>query len=145
MIKQNGREAAKQPGAEERIAYANTLNIGVKTGLATLVISFLIYISGALAPIIPFTELSVRWTLPVHEFIEKTGSPSGWGWVWRLNRGDALNFFAVAWLSSVTLVCYLRIIPILARKKDTIYLVIALLEVVVLFLAASGWLRVGGH
>lgn len=145
MTMKNNKEAPKQIVAEEQIAYANTLNIGVKAGLAVLVITFLIYISGALAPIIPFSELSLRWTLPVHEFIEKTGSPSGWGWIWRLDRGDALNFFAVAWLSTVTIVCYLRIIPILARKKDTIYLVIALLEVVVLVLAASGWLRAGGH
>lgn len=145
MTRKNHKEGAKQIVAEERIAYANTLNIGVKTGLAVLVVTFLIYISNALAPIIPFSELSARWKLPVHEFIEKTGSPSGWGWVWRLNRGDALNFFAVAWLSSVTVVCYLRIIPILARKKDTIYLVIALLEVVVMVLAASGILHAGGH
>lgn len=145
MTMKNHKEAPKQIVAEEQVAYASALNIGVKTGLAVLVISFLIYISGALAPIIPFSELSGRWRLPVHEFIEKTGSPSGWSWVWKLNRGDALNFFAVAWLSTVTVVCYLRIIPILARKKDTIYLVIALLEVVVMVLAASGILHVGGH
>lgn len=145
MIKETAQEAAIQTGAEERIAYANTLNIGVKTGLAVLVISFLIYISGALAPIIPFSELGGRWGLPVHEFIKKTGSPSGWGWLWKLNRGDALTFFAVAWLSSVTIVCYLRIIPILIRKGDTIYLIIAVLEVAVLVLAASGVLHTGGH
>lgn len=144
-MKGTAQEAAKQTGAEERTAYANTLNLGVKTGLAVLVISFLIYISGALTPIVPFSELSGRWGLPVHEFIEKTGSPSGWGWVWKLNRGDALNFFAVAWLSTVTIVCYLRIIPILIRKGDTIYLIIAVLEVAVLVLAASGVLHVGGH
>lgn len=138
-------EAAKQTGAEEPIVYARTLNIGVKAGLAVLVISFLIYISGALTPIIPFSELSGRWGLPVHEFIATTGSPSGWGWIWKLDRGDALNFFAVAWLSSVTIACYLRIIPILIRKGDTIYLIIAVLEVAVLVLAASGVLHVGGH
>ena len=145
MMIENSEENKKRCGAEERTAYANTLNIGVKTGLAVLVISFLIYISGALSPIVPFSELAVRWRLPVHEFIGKTGSPSGWGWVWKLNRGDALNFFAVAWLSSVTIVCYLRIIPILIRKGDTIYLIIAVLEVAVLLLAASGVLHVGGH
>lgn len=144
-MKGTAQEAAKETGAEERTVYASTLNLGVKTGLAVLVISFLIYISGALTPIVPFSELSGRWGLPVHEFIEKTGSPSGWGWIWKLNRGDALNFFAVAWLSTVTIVCYLRIIPILIRKGDTIYLIIAVLEVAVLVLAASGVLHVGGH
>lgn len=145
MMIENTEENENRRGAEVRTAYANTLNIGVKTGFALLVICFLIYISGALSPIVPFSELSERWRLPVHEFIEKTGSPSGWGWVWKLNRGDALNFFAVAWLSSITIVCYLRIIPILIRKRDTIYVIIAIFELAVLFLAASGVLRVGGH
>ncbi len=145
MMIENTEENKKRYGAEERTAYANILNIGVKTGLAVLVISFLVYISGALSPIVAFSELAGRWVLPVHEFIEKTGSPSGWGWVWKLNRGDALTFFALAWLSSITIVCYLRIIPILIRKGDTIYLIIAVLEVAVLLLAASGVLHAGGH
>ena len=145
MMIENAEENKKRREAEERTAYANTLDIGVKTGFAVVVICFLIYISGALNPVIPFSELAGRWRLPVHEFIEQTGSPSGWGWVWKLDRGDALIFFALAWLSSVTIVCYLRIIPILIRKGDTIYLIIAVLEVAVLLLAASGVLHVGGH
>ena len=145
MKKENGREPVAQTVAEEQIVYANTLNHGVKTGFVIVVICFLIYISGTLAPIIPFSELAGRWGLPVHEFIAKTGSPSGWGWVWMLDRGEALNFFAVAWLSTVTIVCYLRIIPVFIRKGDTIYLIIAVLEVAVMILAASGVLHVGGH
>ena len=145
MTRENVQEPAKPAAPEERIAYANTLNNGVKSGFVVLVVSFLIYLSGALDPIVPFSELAGLWGAPVHEFIEKTGSPSGWNWVWKLDRGDALNFFAVAWLSTITIVCYLRIIPILIRKKDTIYLIIAVLELAVLLLAASGVLHVGGH
>lgn len=138
-------QTPKKAGAEEHIVYANTLNAGVKSGFAVLVISFLLYVSGALAPIVPFSKLAGQWGMPVHEFIEKTGSPSGWGWVWKLGRGDALNFFAVAWLSTITIICYLRIIPLLFKKGDTIYLVIAVLEVAVMVLAASGILHAGGH
>jgi hypothetical protein len=145
MKKENSRDSTAKTVAEEQIVYANTLNHGVKSGFAIVVACFLIYISGAFAPIIPFSELAGRWGLPVHEFIEKTGSPSGWGWIWKLNRGDALNFFAVAWLSTVTIVCYLRIIPVFIKKGDTIYLIIAVLEVAVMLLAASGVLHVGGH
>lgn len=138
-------EEAKQEGAEERMAYAATLHIGVKSGLYILVVIFLVYVSGVLTPIIPFSELPSYWGLPVHEYIEKTGSPSGWSWVGKIDKGDALNFFSVAWLSLITIVCYLRIIPILIKKRDTIYAVIAVLEVIILILAASGILRVGGH
>jgi len=37
------------------------------------------------------------------------------------------------------------ILPILIKKKDTAYVVIAIAEVLVLSLAASGLLKVGGH
>jgi len=45
----------------------------------------------------------------------------------------------------VTTVCYVRIIPILFRKKDVAFGIIAIIEVVVLVLAASGLLKSGGH
>ena len=51
----------------------------------------------------------------------------------------------IAILAGLTIVCYLAIIPTLMRKKDTAYLVIAVVEVLVLTLAASGILKGGGH
>ena len=48
-------------------------------------------------------------------------------------------------LSGLTILCYLVILPILFRKKDTAYAIIAIVEVLVLSLAASGLLKVGGH
>ena len=56
-----------------------------------------------------------------------------------------MNFLGIAFLAGVTIVCYLRILPILFAKKDRIYALIALLEVLVLSLAASGLLSSGGH
>jgi hypothetical protein len=70
---------------------------------------------------------------------------TGWTWLGRLGKADFLNFIGVVFLAGVTIVCYGRIIPILFRKKDTVYGVIAALEVAVLVLAASGLLRTGGH
>lgn len=41
--------------------------------------------------------------------------------------------------------CYIRIIPILFAKNDMVYGLLAITEVVVLTLAASGYLGSGGH
>jgi hypothetical protein len=71
--------------------------------------------------------------------------PAGWWWLSQLHKGDFLNFLGIAFLAGVTIVCYIRILPILFAKKDRIYGVIALAEVLVLSLAASGLLRGGGH
>jgi hypothetical protein len=56
-----------------------------------------------------------------------------------------LNFLPIAFLSILTVICYLAILPGLMRKKDTAYVVLVIVEVVVLLVAASGILGSGGH
>ena len=60
-----------------------------------------------------------------------------------LQYGDFINFIGVAILAGVTIICYLAIVPILLQNKETIFAVIAILEVLVLVFAASGIVTVG--
>lgn len=139
--------------SEEQIAYANILNKGMWFGLALLIISFIIYISGVLPSYVPIEKLSQipegstvpYWGMRAHEFNEAFNIPTGWGWTALAGKGDYLNFVGIAMLAGLTILCYLTILPILIRKKDTPYVIIAILEVAVLALAASGILKVGGH
>jgi len=130
---------------EEQLAYAKLLDLGMKIGLLSLVVTFVIYLSGILTPHIPVGDLPKFWGMSVHKYLEATGIHPGWSWLSMVGKGDFLNFTGIAFLAGVTLLCYVRIIPILFRKKDTVYGVIAILEVVVLALAASGILKSGGH
>lgn len=130
---------------EEQLAYARLLDQGMKVGLLMLVITFLIYLSGVLTPHVAVNDLPNYWKLPVSKYLEATGINAGWAWLGMLGKGDFLNFTGIAFLAGVTIVCYIRIIPILFRKKDTVYAVLALCEVLVLTLAASGLLKSGGH
>lgn len=70
-------------------------------------------------------------------------SGTGWRWVKFLGYGDFVNFVGVAILAGATILCYIAIIPLLLRRKDFIYAALALLEVVVLVVAASGVIAVG--
>jgi hypothetical protein len=135
----------KTAASEEQMAYAGVLNIGMWLGLAVLVITFFIYISGVLPSFVPIDDLPKYWGLRVHDFNVTLNAPTGWGWAAMVGKGDYLNFVGIAILSGLTILCYLVILPILVRKKDTAYVVIAILEVLVLSLAASGLLKVGGH
>jgi hypothetical protein len=81
----------------------------------------------------------------VKEYLEATHIHPGWSWLGMVGKGDFLNFIGIAFLAGVTILCYIRIIPILFRKKDQVYGIIAVIEVLVLALAASGILRAGGH
>jgi hypothetical protein len=130
---------------EEQLAYAKLLDFGMKLGLLALIITFIVYLSGILSPYIPVNDLPRYWSMSVHKYLEATGIHPGWTWVGMLGKGDFLNFVGIAFLAGVTILCYLRIIPILFRKKDKVYGILAILEVLILVLAASGILKAGGH
>ncbi len=135
----------KTKASEEQMAYAGVLNIGMWFGLALLIVTFFVYISGVLPSFVPINDLPKYWTMRVHDFNVALHAPTGWGWAPLVGNGDYLNFVGIAILSGLTILCYLVILPILVRKKDTPYIFIAIAEVLVLALAASGLLKVGGH
>lgn len=137
--------AGKITATEEQKRYAAVLDIGMKVGLLALTIVFVIYLTGILTPHLPVDEVSNYWGLKVADYLESAGVEEGWSWTGRLSEGDFLNFIPIAFLAAVTAICYLAIIPILLKKKDTTYAVLAILEVAVLVLAASGVLPSGGH
>jgi len=139
------REVARPAITEEQLAYARLLDRGMKVGLLALTVSFLVYVSGALAPRVPVADLPRYWSLPVKDYLAATGIRPGWTWLGLLGYGDFLNFLGIAFLSGVTIACYLAIIPTLFRKKDLVFGWIAIAEVVVLTLAASGVLNAGAH
>jgi hypothetical protein len=133
----------KTQASEEQMAYANVLNIGMWIGLAVLIVTFFVYISGVIPTFVPIDDLPKYWGMRVHDFNVALNAPTGWGWAAMVGKGDYLNFVGIAMLSGLTILCYLVILPILVRKKDTPYIVVAVIEVLVLCLAASGLLKAG--
>ncbi len=135
----------KTKATEEQMAYAKILNIGMWLGLFALVVFFIIYVSGILQSFIPIEDLPKYWGMKVKDYIHESHAPTGWAWTAMIGKGDYLNFIGIAALAGLTVLCYLVILPIFIRKKNTPYVVIAILEVAVLILAASGILKAGGH
>lgn len=135
---------AEKATAEQKL-YADILNKGMLIGLLGLVVTFIAYVSGILEPLIPVEKIQAYWVISVADYLERSGIHAGWAWAGNLGYGDMLNFVPIAFLSGLTVVCYLSIVPGLLKKKDKAYVVLALLEVVVLCVAASGILGSGGH
>ena len=142
MSEQEYRSLKPMP---EQLAYANLLFIGAWAGIVLMIITYVIYIGGILSPHVDLALITQNWDKGVDEYLEITKSPHGWGWINLINRGDFLNFVGIALLAVLTLICYLLLIAGYTKRKDRVYLVIAVLEVVVLTLAASGILGSGGH
>lgn len=131
--------------SREQIIYANLLIIGVWAGIVILVTTYLIYVTGILPSHIDMSIIPKVWGKGVSEYLEITHSPHGWGWVPLLAKGDFLNFAGFALLALMTIVCYLVLVRGYFRQKNWIFTFIAVLEIVVLSVAASGILGSGGH
>ncbi|MFP4474877.1 MAG: hypothetical protein ACLFOY_04910 [Desulfatibacillaceae bacterium] len=131
--------------SEEQVLYARILDKGMSLGLIILFITFFIYVFGILDPYVPRDQLTELWTHNVGTYLHETDVEAGWWWVTKVSSGDFLNFIGIALLAGVTIICYIAIVPVLWKNDDKLYAVIAILEALVLCLAASGILGVGGH
>lgn len=127
----------------EQILYASILEKGMLIGLFILFITFIIYVFGIMKPYIPLDEISKFWSMNVHDYLEHAKIKGGWSWLLMLGYGDFINFIGIAILAGVTIICYIGIIPHLARQRDWAFVVFLVMEVLVLSLAASGLLKVG--
>ncbi len=139
-------EQEKVTGLEagpEQVLYAAVLEKGMYVGLFILFITFALYVFGIMKPFIPLEEIPRYWSMGVHDYLEEIGAHGGWTWLGKLGYGDFINFVGIVILAGVTIVCYVAIVPLLMRRKDYVYAVLALIEVAILALAASGLLAVG--
>ncbi len=134
------------PGASpEQKRYGAILDVAMKIGLLVLVTTFVLYLIGVPKPHVPVGDVSANWGLKVHDYLEVTQIEKGWSWATHLGQSDFLTFAPIAFLASVTVICYLTILPIFFKRKDFIYATLVIAEVMVLVLAASGVLPSGGH
>jgi len=136
---------ASVEASPEQILYANILEKGMLIGLFCLLVTFAIYALGIMEPYIPLDEISQHWGKNVHDYLHDADIKAGWGWLSMVGKGDFLNFIGIAILAGVTIFCYLAIVPTLIRNDDKVYAVLALLEAIILTIAASGIISIGGH
>lgn len=129
----------------EQLLYAKILERGMYLGLLILLITFGLYAFGVMDPYIPLDKISKYWSMNVNDYLHHANIKPGWAWVGMLKYGDFVNFIGIAILAGVTILCYAAIVPTLLKNKDTVYAIIAILEVIVLTVAASGILGAGGH
>lgn len=129
----------------EQLVYANVLFWGCWGGLAVLCLTYLLYVTGLVAPHVPLDQVTSLWSQPVKAYLTQGRVPTGWGWFGLLGQGDFLNFVGIALLAGLTIFCYLPIIPVFLKRKNRTYALVALAEVLVLIVAASGLVGAGAH
>jgi hypothetical protein len=143
IMNTSNNEALKP--TREQIIYANLLIIGVWLGIIILATTYAIYLTGILPSHVDISSIPKVWGQGVKEYLEITQSPHGWGWMHLLAKGDFLNYTGFVLLALMTIICYLVLVRGYIRQKNWIFAVIAMLEIIVLSVAASGILGSGGH
>jgi hypothetical protein len=128
----------------EQLLYASLLTWGTRLGLFVLVASFAAYVLGLADAQVPVDRLPELWHHPVARYLELTQSPTGWGWLALVHKGDVAGLAGIAILAGCSLVCLLALVPLYLRRGDKAYAALCLAEVAVVLLAASGWIS-GGH
>ena len=126
----------------EVLVYSKVLQWCAYIGLGLVLVAFVAYASGLVESYIPLSDLRDFWTLSLCDYVKTADIETGWGWLGMLQYAEFLNFVGIAFLASVSVICYVAIIPFLLRDKDIIYATIAMIEVAVLVFAASGILGV---
>lgn len=131
--------------APEQLKYATLLLYGAWSGIALLAVSFFLYMTGILSSYVPPQEIPQYWGMKASQYLAVVGAPHGWGWLKMVGYGDYINYIGIAFLGSLTVVGYLILLPAYLAKKDVSYSFIVTAEILILTLAASGILKVGGH
>jgi hypothetical protein len=132
-------------GADDApLRYARLLEWGTRVGLAVLLTSFALYVSGLLPPQVPLHRLPELWHQPVAQYLAQTGAPTGWQWLALLHHGDVLGLVGIAVLAGCSVLCLLSLLPLYRRRGDGAYLGLCVVQIAVLAVAAAGvW--GGGH
>jgi hypothetical protein len=128
----------------EQLRYARWLEWGARIGIVVLVLSFGLYLLGALPSKVPPHQLSTVWGLPLAQYLQATQAPTGWAWLGRLGYADTLPLLGIALLAGASVPALLAQIPTAWRRGDPVFAGLCLAAAGVIVLAASGWLT-GGH
>lgn len=140
-MKSPGDLAVQPP---EQMRYAKWLDWGTRVGLVVLLLSFAAYVVGLAESHVPVSRLPELWVHPVARFLELTDSPTGWGWLALVHRGDIAGLLGIAILAGSSVLCLLALVPLYLARGDKAFAAVCVAEVLVVLLAASGWLQ-GGH
>ena len=119
------------------------LDWGTRLGLIALVLSFTGYMLGILTPHVPLNQLPSVWGLSAANYLQRTGTPTNWGWLTLAGTGDLSNLIGIALLAGCSLPPLLGLIPLYLKRRDYLYAGFCALIVLIMVLAASGLLTRG--
>jgi hypothetical protein len=133
----------KPPVQNEQLAYAGVLDKLSHFAMLFLGGSYAAYVFLLLPQKVSINAMAANWHLKASVMQEKLNAPVGWSFMTSPEsflRGDALSYLAIIMICMIPVVCLLFTAPAFFREKRPIFGVIALLQVLILLVAATGML-----
>ncbi|WP_448588890.1 hypothetical protein [Thermodesulfobium sp.] len=122
--------------------YAVVLKWLARIGLFAILFTFFIYLSGLISPVIPLDKLPRLWIKSSSLLNESFGISTGWGWINLIYKSDMMAKAALTFLACIPILCYFSVLPIYIKKREFAMIFIVILEISILLLASSGFLKV---
>jgi hypothetical protein len=127
----------------EQLRFAAWLQGAARLGLAWLVLSFALTLTGWLPSAVAPAQLIQAWGLPLAEFLPHTQAVTGWAWLGHLGHGEGAGLAGIALLAACVLPGLLALLPLFLSRKERALAALCAAQVLVLLLAASGWIGAG--
>lgn len=124
-----------------QLVYARVLEMVSHVGISFLALGYLVYVLQLLPLSIPIDAIAGNWHLKASEMQQKLHTPAGWSILSTpaaLFKGDVVSYLSIYYLATATVVCLAFASVTFYREKNYLYTTIALFQLVVLLVAASG-------
>ena len=141
----NGNPSGQAKNQPDEIgqAFARVELWGVRLGIFAMIVTFALYLTGLVRPMIAPSRLTGLIGNGVTAYVRDNQVPTGWDWLSHLGRGDMLSLASLVFMVGVIVTAYLALIPVLIRQRNHIYLGLVIAQLGVFLLAAIGGF--GGH
>ena len=123
--------------------YATLLKRFTMASMIFLAISFAIYIFQWIPSYIDIDKMGELIRLRSADYRVAANGPTGWAWLNLIGYSDYLSFMAIAFISGVSVFVYFILVHVFWRCKDYIYTSIAVIQILIFLLAASGIVNSG--
>ncbi len=128
-----------------QLAYAKIVYRLANIGIIAMTLSYILYITGYPKPFLPIGKLIQLWEKRSTEFIEITQMPLGFDLIHHLSQSDVISLISIIFVSSITIVGYINMLPYFIKENDLPYTLIIVFQIIVFILAACGILSFGDH
>lgn len=124
--------------AAEQRRYSTYLLYGAWLGMGIMLLTYALYLSGAVKPYVPLEDVTEYWSQSSQQYLSRGEVPAKWGWIKLVGYGDFINFVGIALMGLLTVGGLLMLLVAYVRRRDWPFIAIVFVQLLVLAASISG-------